>query len=154
MATHHARTHATRSPPPEASEADELLDCAGSIPGAYAMVFGRASPEILCGLIRRGAAAAAHLRRDDRSSAMPNSDLIILPHCGDLAKTAEALALARHHMAPGGRVVLRGTGAARVPELAALLTTTGFSHIRCRALPFGTVVTADLPFFGPLGGRQ
>ena len=65
----------------------------------------------------------------------------------------EALALAHRALTPGGHVVLRDGGTGRTPALATLLAAQGFSHIRCRVRPSGAVLTADLPFFGPIGGR-
>jgi hypothetical protein len=152
MATHQARMGARRVLPPADTGADDLLDCAGSIAGTHAMVFGPAEPEIMCGLIRRGATEAVHFRRDDRSSAMPTVDLVILPCCDGLTGTAEALALAHSHLSPGGRLVLAAVAAGDGPVLTRLLVTQGFSHIRRRARPWGAVMTADLPFFGPVGG--
>jgi hypothetical protein len=172
MATYQARTRAPRVAPPAAAAAerapaesapgarapaenavDDLLDCAGPIAGAHALVLGRGALDVLCRLIRQGAAAAASLRRDDRSSATAPADLVILPRCGELPETEAALTLARRLLMPGGRVVLRDAGPGRGPALAALLGAQGFSHIRCRARPSGAVLTADLPFFWPAGGR-
>jgi len=130
-----------------------LLDCAGPIAGAHALVLGPAALEVACGLIRDGATAVTCLRRDDRSTATPAADLVILPRCGALTETAEALALAHRALTPGGHVVLRDGGCGRGAALATLLATQGFSHIRCRARSSGAVLTADLPFFGPVGGR-
>ena len=153
MATYQARTRAPRALAPTDDGVGDLLDCAGPIAGAHALVLGPAALEVLCGLIRYGAAAAACLRRDDRSTATPAADLVILPRCGKLTETAEALALAHRALTPGGHVVLRDGESGRGPALATLLAAQGFSHIRCRARPSGAVLTADLPFFGPVGRR-
>jgi hypothetical protein len=153
MATYQARTRASRVAPPTDGDADNVLDCAGPIAGAHVLVLGPAALEVLCGLIRCGAATVTCLRRDDRSTATPAADLVILPRCGDLEAASEALALAHRALAPGGHVVLRDGGSGRAPALAALLAAQGVFHIRCRARPSGAVLTADLPFFGPVGGR-
>ena len=153
MATYQARTRATRVLPPADSGVDDLLECAGPIAGAHVLVLGAAALEVLCGLARRGATAAACLRRDDRSTAIPTADVVILPRCGGLEETAEALALAHRALTPGGHVVLRDGGTGRTPALATLLAAQRFSHIRCRVRPSGAVLTADLSFFGPIGGR-
>ena len=129
---------------------DDLLDSAGPLDGAHVLVIGPASPETFVGLIRRGAATAVQVRRDDHSSALADADVAILPRCTSLTDAATALTLARRVLSLGGRVVLRDGGVGRSQALARLMVVQGFASIRCRVRPSGAVLTGDLPFFGPI----
>ena len=150
MATLQARAAAPRVAGPGLASSDPLLDCAEPLAGAHVLILGRDFSDMLCGLIHRGAAAVTCLRRDDHSSAVAEADVVILHGCAGDQKLREALAFARRVLNSGGRVVLRGGGQGDAPMLARLLAEHGFFSVRCRALPSGAVLTADLPFFGPL----
>jgi hypothetical protein len=132
--------------------ADALLDCAGAVGGEHAVILGCVSAEIMCGLLRRGAAAVTQLRRGERPEGQA-ADLVIVPEAGSAEAAAIAVGHARRALAPCGRVVLR-IGADATGQLTLgvtrLLRLQGFSAIRQRRDGPGVLVSAELPIFGPL----
>ena len=131
---------------------DSLLDEAGQIEGAHAVVIGERALPVLCALIRRGAAAAAELQATDRSIAEP-VELAILPHVASHGTALRAIALAWRSLLPCGRLVMRivpslHEGGVTAQSATALLGRSGFTAIRSRAVDDGFLISADRPLFG------
>jgi hypothetical protein len=133
---------------PPRTTGDALLDAAGCVAGAHVVVLGADALPVLCALIRRGAAAAAEVQLGDRV-AEP-AEIAIVPGVTSHAEAARAVASARRALLPCGVVVMRGVDGGLAPEIMSLLRASGFAAIRARPDGDGTVVTAELPMFGPI----
>ncbi len=125
-----------------------LLDHAGEVAGAHVLVLGPGSLPVLCGLIRRGAAAAAEAGLAERASVDP-AELIVVPRAASLQQAAQAVAIARRALLPCGRIVLRDLSGGLAREIAALLRAAGFVAIRASDDGDGPIITAERPLFGP-----
>jgi hypothetical protein len=133
---------------PPRTAGDALLDAAGCVAGAHVVVLGPDALPVLCGLIRRGAAAATESQLGDRV-AEP-AEIVIVPGVASPADAARAVDSARRALLPCGVVVIHGADRGLAPEIMSLLQASGFSTIRARPDGDGTVVTAERPMFGPL----
>jgi hypothetical protein len=148
-ATPSGATPATSSTPdPDAT----LLQLAGKISGEHALIIGGNAVELMCGLIRQGAAEVQLLRpgvRPERASA----DLAVATDLATPDQLSSVMTHARRALAESGRVILRTT-ADPTGSMARLVAQTlrlhGFSAVRARRAGDRSLVTATLPWFGPL----
>ncbi len=141
---------------PNAEPADDpdaaLVAYAGDVTGKHILILGHGTPAIICTLIRSGCIAATELRQTDRPEAL-TADLTIVPDVATLDAAAVAILHGRRALRPAGRIVLR-TAAEPSGNLgqgiSSLLRLQGFSAVRRRDYGGRILVSADLPFFGPL----
>jgi len=134
-------------PPPRGPE---LLDLIGPLAGAHVLVIGPGALETVCGLIRRGCAAAAEV--PDPMRGLPDAeeaDAVLVPAVASLTQAWAAVVLAKRVLSMAGRIALRDASFRLGPQLAALLRVQGFCAVRTRKTPEGTVLSGTLPLFGP-----
>ena len=140
-----------------ASDNAALLDCAGDVAGEHAVILGCGSRgsgtlELMCALLRRGTAAVTELRRGERPEPQA-AELAIIANTASTEDAIAAVAHARRALGPAGRVVVRVAADASgrlVRQVARLLRQHGFSAIRLRHDGVQTLLTGQLPMFGPL----
>ncbi len=137
---------------PDAMAASDLLDRAGDVTGERVLVLGGGALPVLCGLIRRGAAAAAEFPLNDRGNPDP-VELVIVPDVATSGHAAAAIAIARRALLGCGRIVLRPGSGPLARETARLLRLAGFATIRASFGPDGAIVSAERPMFGPTSVR-
>ncbi len=135
---------------PVAASADDkdLLDCVGPFEDEHVLVIGDAL-EVMCGLIRRGCAAAAEVSLHERAVTEP-ADIAVVPRLDTPELAARAVTLARRALAPFGRIILRDRCETLARQAAAMLRREDFSAIRVRVTAQATLVTAECPWFGPI----
>jgi hypothetical protein len=126
-----------------------LLDAVGDVAGAHVAVLGAGALPVLCGLIRRGAAAAAELALSDRAIADP-AEIVVVPRIASGQQAAQAIALARRALLPCGRIVMRDVSGVLERDIAALLRSAGFVGIRTGRDADGAIVSGEWPMFGPV----
>ncbi len=126
-----------------------LLDCVEPVDDAHVLVIGDATLGMLCGLIRRGCAAAAEAQLHDRPVAEP-AEIVVVPHLRGADCASRAVELARRVLPPGGRIVLRAPTGALARQVGALLRLAGFSAVTARPWGAGVLIRAERPSFGPL----
>jgi hypothetical protein len=124
-----------------------LFAAVGALDDQSVLVIGNATLEIICGLIRRGCAAATEIRLRDRPAGTEPADIAILPRLRTLEEAACGIALAAKLVLPGGRLVLRDGSGRLASAIAAVLPQHGFSAPRRIADAGGVVLVADRPFF-------
>jgi hypothetical protein len=135
-----------------ASGDEALLDCAGEVAGEHAVILGTGTLELMCALLRRGTAAVTELRRGERPEPQA-AELAIIANTSSAEDAIAAVAHARRALGPAGRVVVRVAADASgrlVRQVARLLRQHGFSAIRLRHDGVRTLLTGQLPMFGPL----
>jgi hypothetical protein len=148
-------THATAVPQvmlPRASQQPEEAGV-GVAPGAlgavededHILVLGGQGPELMCALLRAGAANVTHLRAFERPEA-DSASLVIVPRVNSLDWLATALPSIRRALTAHGRiVVLAGTEAGIVTQVRRMLTLHGLSEIHVQTIGDGQVVSAERP---------
>jgi hypothetical protein len=133
---------------------DALLDAVEPLDGARVLVIGHGALEAICGLIRRGCSAATEMQPHCRLAPDPESvEAVLVPHVESLAEAQAAAALAGRALIMGGRIALCDATFRLRPVLVALLGAHGFVSVRAAEAPYGTVLTAERPIFGPLHRR-
>jgi hypothetical protein len=140
-----------------ASDNRALLDCAGEVAGEHAVILGcgvggSGTLELMCALLRRGTTAVTELRRGERPEPQA-AELAIIANTTSAEDAVAAVAHARRALGPAGRVVVRVAADASgrlVRQVARLLRQHGFSAIRLRHDGVRTLLTGQLPMFGPL----
>jgi hypothetical protein len=131
---------------PTPSAGDLMLDRLAPLAGVHALVLGHDTLEVLCGLIRRGAAGAIELRPDEHGGPRPDSaQLAVLPDPASVPEAAYFVAIARRALRPGGRIAIRDAGGQRRRELAALLRAQGFVAICTHFTEGDAVVLGERP---------
>jgi len=147
------RPRTTPPTPPAGVDPDTaLLQLAGEVRNEHALIIGPNTLDLMCALIRRGAAEATLLRqgvRPERASA----DLAVATEIASTEQALSVLAHARRALTASGRLIVRtaadptGRLAQRIAEM---LRMQGFSAVRARRAGDRTLVTGVLPWFGPL----
>jgi hypothetical protein len=147
------RPRTTPPTPPAGADPDTaLLQLAGEVRNEHALIIGPNALDLMCALIRRGAAEATMLRqgvRPERATA----DLALATEIGSPEQALAVMAHARRALTASGRLILRtaadptGRLAQRVAEM---LRLHGFSAVRARRAGDRTLVIGVLPWFGPL----
>ena len=123
-----------------------LLDVLDPSPGAHALVIGRATLEMLCGLLRRGCAGAAEWRPDEAGLPTPDCvQLVVLTDPASLHEAATLVAIGRRALRQGGRIAVRDAGGRRSRVLAALLRAQGFVAVSTQDTADGALVFGDCP---------
>ena len=129
----------------------DLVDSIGNVSDTHALVIGEHTLELVCLLIQRGCIAAGTLRWHEKAESGA-VDLVVVPDLPDLQLLNEALQQARRALLPNGRIVLHlaperpSTVASLIFEL---LRRHGFCAAHATAQPSGSMIEAEVPFFGP-----
>jgi hypothetical protein len=129
-----------------------LLQLAGEVGGEHALIIGPHALELMCALLRRGAAEVSLLRHDVRPERA-TADLAVATEIGSQEQALSAMAHARRALVASGRLILRinADPTGRLAKLVAqMLRLHGFSAVRTRHAGDRTLVTGTLPWFGPL----
>lgn len=114
----------------------------------HILVLGKGGPDLMCVLLRAGAAQVTHLCSHERPEA-DSASLAIVPVIPSLDWLASALPSIRRALHLNGRLVIAVTGhAATESAVRRILTLHGFSAIRGRGALGRRVLTAELAAFG------
>ena len=109
----------------------------------HILVLGGAGAELMCALMRAGAAAVTHLRAHERPDA-DSASLVIVPRVPSLDWLATALPAIRRALTANGRLMLRaGPQALTQTQIHRMLTLHGLSAID--ATEHGQVLAAARP---------
>jgi hypothetical protein len=132
-----------------------LLASIGEVAGNRALVLGRGSLDVMCGLIRAGATEVTELCRNDRPEAA-SADVVVVPDLatGDLAPGI--VERARRALTGAGRIVLRcpiDPSGRLIRSVNRALRLHGFSTLRQQRIGMRVLVTAKLSFPGMSGPR-
>lgn len=145
------RAAATRAPlqaePPERRAV--LIDHLDAIEDEdNILVIGQDGPELMCALMRAGAARVTHLRLQDRPEA-DSASLAILPQVPSIDWLSNALPAIRRALHVNGRLVL-SLAAQPITRnlLRRILALHGFTAIHANRTGGGQILTAELPAFG------
>lgn len=139
-------------PPPIAAAYPFSHDAAfgqaiGDPTGERVVIIGHDTLDLMCAVIRAGAAEVTLLRLRERPEAQ-EADLAILVGLASAQEASAAVMQARRALAPTGRIVIGTAAHLGVQEVAATLRAQGFAGVHAVA---EGVVSAELPFFAPLG---
>ncbi len=134
-------------PPLPDAGTEALLEAAAPLGGAHALVVGHHSIDMLCGLIARGCGAALERTLDSQLPAEP-AELVIMPCADSLEAATTAIAIARRSLLPCGRLLMLDPTGQNAAAIIRLLHAAGFSAVKSRKLPEGTLLSADWPMFG------
>ncbi len=126
---------------------EAMLDAAQAASDTHALVIGPFALDLMCGLIRRGCAAAAELPFEGRQPT-ERADVILVPHVRCVDEADRAILVARRTLLPCGRIVLQATTGMLEAAISRRLLSAGFSAIRSRPHKDGTIIAADWPMFG------
>jgi hypothetical protein len=123
-----------------------LIDATGAVEDEdHILVLGGQGPELMCGLLRAGAANVTHLRAHERPEP-DSASLVIVPRVASLEWLATALPSIRRALTGGGRLMLRVGGQPTTQsQIRRMLTLNGLSAIRARTTGDGQIVSAERP---------
>lgn len=111
----------------------------------HILVLGGQGPELMCTLLRAGAANVTHLRAHERPEA-DSASLVIVPRINSLDWLATALPAMRRALTAQGRIVLlAGTQPAIATQIRRMLTLHGLSAIHVQTIGDGQVISAERP---------
>ena len=136
----------------EEARVETILAFAGPLEGRRALIAAAHGLELFCTLIRHGCLEATWLKSCNKADR-PDYDLMLVPDLGCLPSADDAIRIARHALAPSGRVVIgvaETAGDRKSLALTRRLRLNGFRAIRAAALPGFTVVRAEAPQIGRL----
>jgi hypothetical protein len=152
-----ARVAAVRQRVPYATQATavdpdaSVLQLAGEVRGEHALIIGAGGLELMCSLLRKGAAEVKLLRQGVRPEHAA-ADLAIATGIDSQDSAQAAIAHARRALADSGRLILRvvadPTGHL-AQSIAQTLRLHGFSAVRVRRAGGCSLVAGALPWFGP-----
>jgi len=154
MVTHiSAAVTPRRAPPPPPPQPPEtgagLLDTLGAIEDEdHIVVIGKDGPELMCALLRAGAAQVTHLRSHERPEAQ-NASLAIVPQAPSVDWLASALPSIRRALIANGRLAVAiAAKSTSLHPIRRMLALHGFAAIRARSAAERLVFSAELPAFG------
>jgi len=111
----------------------------------HILVLGGQGPELMCALLRAGAANVTYLRAYERPEA-DSASLAIVPRVNSLDWLATALPSIRRALTAQGRIVLlAGTQPVTVTQIRRMLTLHGLSAIKVQTTGDGQVISAERP---------
>jgi hypothetical protein len=111
----------------------------------HILVLGGQGPELMCALLRAGAANVTHLRAYERPEA-DSASLVIVPRVNSLDWLATVLPSIRRALTTTGRIVVRAGGQPGiVTQIRRMLTLHGLSTIHVQTTSDGQVVSAERP---------
>jgi hypothetical protein len=154
MLTHVRAARAPRHAPPPLplqppQPGSSLLDSLGAVEDEdHILVLGGAGPDLMCALLRAGAAQVTHLRSFERPEA-DSVSLVIVPQVPSLDWLASVLPRIRRALMVNGRVavcidILPTTQNA----VRHMLSLHGFTAIRSSRAAGRLVLRAEMPAFG------
>src|ERR1700722_19591434 len=118
-----ARLRTSHAAPLAGADQDTaLLQLTGEVRGEHALIIGPHALEIMCALIRKGAAEVALLRQGVRPERA-NADLAVATEIGSPEQILSVTTHARRALAASGRLILR-TSADPTGRLARLVVQT------------------------------
>jgi hypothetical protein len=126
-----------------------LFQLAGDVEGERVVVIGAQALDLLCSVLRRGAAEATLLRpgvRPDKASF----DLAIIAEATGFEATIAAIVMARRALTDSGRIVLRLAADPARPLIALAVRTLqkcGLSGIRILTTSDHALLVGELPWF-------
>lgn len=127
-----------------------LLQLVGAVAGEHALIIGKGGLELMCILLRKGAAEVKLLRHGVRPEPA-TTDLAIATGIDSEERAVTVVAHASRALIGSGRVVLRiaADPAGRLAQkVADLLRLQGFSAVRLRRAGGCSVVAGARPWFG------
>lgn len=134
------------------SPAAALLQAAGEVRGEHILIIGSGALDIMCALLRKGAAAATMLRQGVRPEQR-TAELALATGIDTMDHAESAITHARRALTTGGRVIL-ATAVDPTRRLALAVARTlhmqGFSGVRIRTIGDRAVVAGELALFGPV----
>jgi hypothetical protein len=142
-----------RAPPPPPPQPPEpgagLLETLGSVEDEdHILVIGKDGPDLMCALLRAGAAQVTHLRSHERPEA-ESASLAIVPQAQSVDWLASALPSIRRALIANGRLVVAvATKSTSLNPVRRMLALHGFGAIRARNAGDRLVFSAELPSFG------
>jgi hypothetical protein len=144
-AEHHALASAKLHPPePDAI----LLEQLGTFRDEdHIVILGGEGPDLMCALLRAGAARVTHLCAHERPETA-SASLVIVPRVPSLDWLASALpAIRRLLMSDGRLVIFAGTRATAQTQIRRMLTLHGFVASRGGQVAHRNVLNAEIPTF-------
>lgn len=135
------------APDPDAT----LLHLAGEVRGEHVLLIGTGALEIMCSLLRKGAAEVKLLRQGVRPEQAV-ADLAIATEIDSQDRALAAVAHARRALTQSGRLILRivaDPAGHLAQSVAQTLRLHGFSGVRVRRGSTASLVAGALPWFGP-----
>jgi hypothetical protein len=137
-----------------ANPAAALLQLAGEVRSKRVVIFGSSALNIMCSMLRKGAATATLLRQGIRPEPQ-TADLAIAIEIGSPDRAASAVDHARRALAISGRVILVTTfdPTRRLAQATArTLRTHGFAAVRTQTIGDRALVTGELVGSGTVIG--
>lgn len=144
-----AVTETVPQPPPSSADygVEAMLDTVQAVTDMHALVIGPFAIDVMCGLIRRGCAAASEVPFEGRHPTQ-RAEIVLVPHVRTLSDAKSAILLARRALLPCGRIAFRVVDTTLAAPISRMLRDAGFSAMRTSAHPDGTIIAGDLPMFG------
>ncbi len=127
-----------------------LLQLAGEVGGEHALIIGPHTLELMCALLRRGAAEVSLLRHDVRPERA-TADLVVATEIGSPEQASSAVVHARRALVASGRLILctNADPTGRLARLVArMLPLHGISAVRTRRAGDRTLVAGTLACSG------
>jgi hypothetical protein len=154
MLTHVRAAAAPRRAPPSLplkppEPGSSLLDSLGAVKDEdHILVLGGNGPDLMCALLRAGAAQVTHLRSFERPEA-DSASLVIVPHVPSLDWLASTLPRIRRALTVNGRVAICVDILPMLQDaVRRMLTLHGFTAIRASHAAGRLVLRAEVPAFG------
>jgi hypothetical protein len=115
---------------------------------SHILVIGKDGLDLMCALLRAGAAQVTHLCSHERPEA-DSASLAIVPHVPSVDWLASALPTIRRALHTNGRLVLSAPAYPTIQQsVRRILVLNGFSAIRAHSVAGKYVFHAELPAFG------
>ena len=142
-----SQTFALPVPVPVPGAGDALLEEVKPPPDARTLIIGHRTLDMLCGLIRRGCAAAIEVRPDEPGAPLiDKAQVAVIPDPASLAEATASVAIAKRALACGGHIAIYDVDGLYRRELTALLRQEGFVAISTRDTPDGALVVGRRSF--------
>ena len=144
-------TQAVLPPPGPLPHSPALHQAIGDPAGERVVIIGHHTLDLMCAMIRNGATEVTVLRLRERPEAH-KADLAVLLGPLSMHEITCGVMQAWRALAPTGRIVVGALSAQSTRDISATLRAQGFAAVcASREDNGGFVVSAELPFFGPLG---
>jgi hypothetical protein len=115
---------------------------------SHILVIGKDGLDLMCALLRAGAAQVTHLCSHERPEA-DSASLAIVPNVCSVDWLASALPTIRRALHTNGRLVLSAAAYPPIEQsVRRILVLNGFSAIRAHSVAGKCVFHAELPAFG------
>jgi hypothetical protein len=126
-----------------------VLQSVGSVADeSHILVIGKDGLDLMCALLRAGAARVTHLCSHERPEA-DSASLAIVPNVPSVDWLASALPTIRRALHTNGRLALSAPAYPTIQQaVRRILVLNGFSAIRAHSVAGKYVFHAELPAFG------